>query len=440
MIGVAKALLVTAGLAGGGLAAVTQLPATPAVVAPAVTSTYEATVANPNGGEPIATRAAAAAMIGAGSQANTCGVTWHDLYAIRSVESPGSIGFEQPNGTARWEDGSEIVSYADAHGGYQFIPSTALNISREPLVIVSVRAAVGREPGDPTVDRDNIVISAIWAVALLCDNGYGPAIVDQWFAIKSYNGTGPDADRYADTVTKIRATLPQLDAASVIRKAAFDFNAAGVNLQQTNGAPAASPTSTSTPVANLGPVGNFANNIAQAGVDGVHWAADKARGTDSDFLKEAVGGFAGEVDRLVAPPSPPAVAPTATTLPAPAVNQQVTAGFDPNFNAALNQMIAASGNRISVYSGYRSPADQLDLWNQALAKYGSIEVARSWVAPSDGVNCSSDHCRGIAADLAYADTDTLQWAHENAGRFGLEFRLANEDWHVSLIHGPAATA
>lgn len=98
------------------------------------------------------------------------------------------------------------------------------------------------------------------------------------------------------------------------------------------------------------------------------------------------------------------------------------------FQTALNKMIAASGGKLKIKSGTRSTARQTQLWNAALKKYGSAEKARKWVAPPG----HSNHERGLAADLAYSDALSKQWAHEHAGEFGLNFPLSNEDWHIEL--------
>lgn len=98
------------------------------------------------------------------------------------------------------------------------------------------------------------------------------------------------------------------------------------------------------------------------------------------------------------------------------------------FNKFLQKMIAASGGKLKVTSGKRSTKRQAELWAAALKKYGSPEKARKWVAPPG----KSKHELGLAADLAYADAAAREWAHKNAGQFGLVFPLGNEPWHVEL--------
>src|SRR5688572_28884240 len=102
-----------------------------------------------------------------------------------------------------------------------------------------------------------------------------------------------------------------------------------------------------------------------------------------------------------------------------------TEGMDPRFASALEQMIHESGGRIWIVSGYRSVEEQTSLWNNALAKYGSEDAARQWVAPPG----RSNHNHGIAADLGFSDGG-LEWAHQNAQKYGLYFPMSWEDWHI----------
>jgi hypothetical protein len=104
--------------------------------------------------------------------------------------------------------------------------------------------------------------------------------------------------------------------------------------------------------------------------------------------------------------------------------------FNPDFSDALQRMIAARPG-ISIYSGYRSPERQAELFQNAIAKYGSAEKARHWVAPPG----HSRHNMGIAADLAFASPEDKAWAHANAANFGLNFRMGHEPWHIELING-----
>lgn len=110
--------------------------------------------------------------------------------------------------------------------------------------------------------------------------------------------------------------------------------------------------------------------------------------------------------------------------------------FNPDFSRQL-QMLIARRPGISVFSGYRSPEHQAELFQAAIAKYGSPEAARRWVAPPPGAYGShgSQHNFGRAADLHFATDADRQWAHEHAGELGLNFRLGNEPWHIELAGG-----
>lgn len=105
-------------------------------------------------------------------------------------------------------------------------------------------------------------------------------------------------------------------------------------------------------------------------------------------------------------------------------------GMQGEFSSALEQMFVNAPPEIQaemrVSSGYRSPARQAQLWQEALAKYGSPEAARKWVAPPG----NSQHNHGNAADLKYLSPAAQEWAHQNAARYGLAFPLSNEPWHI----------
>lgn len=98
---------------------------------------------------------------------------------------------------------------------------------------------------------------------------------------------------------------------------------------------------------------------------------------------------------------------------------------------------AAAGKSIKIMSGYRSPAHQARLYAAAVAKYGAAG-ARRWVAPPG----RSKHNHGLAIDLVYGNNTDARgtqsaagraakmWAHANAARFGLNFRMGHEPWHI----------
>jgi len=107
--------------------------------------------------------------------------------------------------------------------------------------------------------------------------------------------------------------------------------------------------------------------------------------------------------------------------------------LNPAFASALERMIAAQP-AISVGSGYRTPEHQAELFQRAVAKYGSEEAARHWVAPPG----HSMHNKREAADLAFANPDAEKWAHAHAGDFGLRFRMGHEPWHIEPINAGGA--
>jgi LAS superfamily LD-carboxypeptidase LdcB len=110
-------------------------------------------------------------------------------------------------------------------------------------------------------------------------------------------------------------------------------------------------------------------------------------------------------------------------------DQSHIAGLQPDFAGRLGQFLAAAeqaGAPIKIMSGYRSPERQAQLYQAALAKYGSPEAARKWVAPPG----RSNHGRGIAVDLQYSSGQAQGWAHQNAAKYGLYFRMSHEPWHI----------
>ena len=98
--------------------------------------------------------------------------------------------------------------------------------------------------------------------------------------------------------------------------------------------------------------------------------------------------------------------------------------MDSGFKSKLDQLIAASGGRIWLVSGDRDTATQTALWNEAVAKYGEDQAA-NWVAPPG----HSNHEKGIAADLG----GDLELAHQLAPRFGLNFPMSWEAWHIEPV-------
>ena len=102
------------------------------------------------------------------------------------------------------------------------------------------------------------------------------------------------------------------------------------------------------------------------------------------------------------------------------------AGLDPRLQAAIDQLIDASRGAVHVGSGFRSSEEQARLWTDALARYGSPEVADDWVAPPG----RSRHERGLAVDLG----GDIELALRLIERLELPLwrPMAHEPWHVEL--------
>lgn len=106
--------------------------------------------------------------------------------------------------------------------------------------------------------------------------------------------------------------------------------------------------------------------------------------------------------------------------------------FIPQFGSAMTRFLNdAPGKGIKIFSGYRSPERQAELFARAVKKYGSVAKARRWVAPPG----ASRHNMGYAADLRFATAEAQEWAHANAKKYGLNFRMGHEPWHIELGGG-----
>ncbi|WP_116953292.1 M15 family metallopeptidase [Jiangella endophytica] len=113
------------------------------------------------------------------------------------------------------------------------------------------------------------------------------------------------------------------------------------------------------------------------------------------------------------------------------------ANLDPDLLQALRKAAtdaADDGVEFFVNSGWRSPAYQIRLLDDAVAKYGSAEEAARWVATPD----TSAHVLGHAVDIGRSDARA--WLSEHGARYGLCQIYANEPWHYELrpdavVHG-----
>lgn len=83
-----------------------------------------------------------------------------------------------------------------------------------------------------------------------------------------------------------------------------------------------------------------------------------------------------------------------------------------------------------VTSGWRTEAYQRWLFDDAVERYGSEEVARQYVATPD----RSPHVTGDAVDIGSLDAQL--WLIEHGSRYGLCQTYANERWHFELATEP----
>jgi D-alanyl-D-alanine carboxypeptidase len=105
------------------------------------------------------------------------------------------------------------------------------------------------------------------------------------------------------------------------------------------------------------------------------------------------------------------------------------ANLDPDLLGALRQAAtdaADDGVEFLVDSGWRSPAYQERLLQEAVSKYGSEEEAARWVATPE----TSPHVSGDAVDIG--PSDAAAWLSEHGARYGLCQIYDNEPWHYEL--------
>lgn len=104
-------------------------------------------------------------------------------------------------------------------------------------------------------------------------------------------------------------------------------------------------------------------------------------------------------------------------------------GLNAQFSSSLNRLIADSGGKIKIGSGYRSYDQQAKLYNDYLrGKPGQAKAA----PPG-----KSNHNHGLAADLQYASPADRTWAHANAAKYGLRFPMSYEPWHIEPVNAKA---
>lgn len=109
------------------------------------------------------------------------------------------------------------------------------------------------------------------------------------------------------------------------------------------------------------------------------------------------------------------------------------ARLDPDLRSALADAVRAAradGVDIEVTSGWRSREHQQRLLDEAVAKYGSLEEALTYVSTPD----ESEHVRGGAVDIGPTEAD--EWLRRYGSAYGLCQIFANEIWHFELATTP----
>jgi zinc D-Ala-D-Ala carboxypeptidase len=146
--------------------------------------------------------------------------------------------------------------------------------------------------------------------------------------------------------------------------------------------------------------------------------SDHSRPRGEDLGPSRLRGALGEADGAV---------PDGTTVfddDVPGV-----ARLDPDLLGALREAAtdaADDGVEFFVDSGWRSPAYQEQLLQEAVSKYGSEEEAARWVATPE----TSPHVSGEAVDIG--PSDAAAWLSEHGAEYGLCQIYANEPWHYEL--------
>jgi len=105
------------------------------------------------------------------------------------------------------------------------------------------------------------------------------------------------------------------------------------------------------------------------------------------------------------------------------------AKLDPDLLGALRRAATnAAGDGVEFYvsSGWRSPAYQEQLLQEAVSKYGTEAEAARWVATPT----TSLHVSGDAVDIG--SSDATAWLSEHGAEYGLCQIYDNEPWHYEL--------
>ncbi|MFE6237357.1 M15 family metallopeptidase [Cellulosimicrobium sp. NPDC057862] len=127
---------------------------------------------------------------------------------------------------------------------------------------------------------------------------------------------------------------------------------------------------------------------------------------------------------------------SAVADPSPTLRPQTATGLDPELERrfdAARSAADADGVELTLTSGWRTAAEQQELVDAALERYGSAEEAHRWVLPPE----SSEHVAGLAIDVG--PTDGALWLEQHGAEFGLCRTYANELWHFEAAAEPGGT-
>jgi D-alanyl-D-alanine carboxypeptidase len=121
--------------------------------------------------------------------------------------------------------------------------------------------------------------------------------------------------------------------------------------------------------------------------------------------------------------------PDGTTLTPFDASSQLLARLDPALLTAIQgaaRTASAQGIDITITSGWRSKGFQQRLFDDAVRRYGNVEIAQQFVASPE----TSMHVVGEAVDIA--GNGASGWLIRNGAQFGLCQIYANENWHFEL--------
>jgi zinc D-Ala-D-Ala carboxypeptidase len=141
-------------------------------------------------------------------------------------------------------------------------------------------------------------------------------------------------------------------------------------------------------------------------------------------------------------PKPEALSPARSGADRPALDDRDTlfdtdrptiGNLDPDLLAAVRAAAHDAqddGVDLAITSGWRSPAHQQRLFDEAVRRYGSEEEARRYVSTPD----TSAHVTGDAVDIGPTNAD--DWLRQHGADHGLCQAFANEIWHFELATTP----